>query len=395
MKQLFALCLSLCLLLTVLPVLGDEARTDIVIPEIETKEHTIPDSEAMAFLRRMGIGWNLGNTFDAVRDNYFGDDLAIERYWCGVYTSREMIQALADAGFGFIRIPVSWHNHVDKDFNINPAWLDRVQEVVDWVLESGMMAIVTVQHDNDKKYFYPDSEHLDSSLKYLSAIWTQLAERFRDYPDTLLLESMNEPRLVGTSYEWSFNQNNKTCQDAAACIDTFNQTFVDIVRASGGNNADRYLLLPGYDASTDNVNRRYFHLPTDTADNRLIVAAHAYVPYDFALNTKGTDKFSYTRRADVSPINSALKQLYELYIKQGVPAVMDEFGCLLKGDNLQARVEHVSYYVANATSYGIPVAWWDNNAFAGSGENFGLLRRQDVTWPFPELVEAMMKYKLK
>ena len=393
MKRILALCLTLCLLLPA-AAFADAAGSAVTIPEITPAAREIPDNAAMAHLRRMGLGWNLGNTFDAYNDSAFGNDLNIERSWVGVFTTQEMIQAVADAGFGFIRIPVSWHNHLLPGYAIKEAWLNRVQEVADWALDAGLMVIINIHHDNDKKYFYPDSEHLDSSLAYLTAIWTQLAERFRDYDDRLMLESMNEPRLVGTNHEWWFQRHNRSCKDAAACINTFNQTFVDIVRASGGNNADRYLIIPGYAASPDNADPQILTLPTDTADNRIIVAAHAYVPYDFALNIKGTPRFSLENRGDVSAIDSPLKSLYENYIRKGVPVVMDEFGCLNK-DNLQARVDHAAYYTAAAAACGIPVCWWDNGAFSGDGENFGLLRRQDVSWPFPELVEAMMKYKLQ
>ena len=152
---------------------------------------------------------------------------------------------------------------------------ERVQEIVDYAIEEGMYVIVNVHHDNDKQYFYPDETHYDRSASYLSAIWTQMAEAFKDYDDHLILESLNEPRLVGTKYEWWIDKNNDQCKDAVSCINTLNQLFVDTVRASGGSNATRWLLVPGYAASPDGALNDGFAMPNDTA-NRTILSVHAY-----------------------------------------------------------------------------------------------------------------------
>ena len=367
---------------------------DIVIPEVTVKQFEIPENEAMAYLRSLGFGWNLGNTMDATDDHFYGDDLNLEGYWCKVKTRKEMFEALRDKGFSTVRIPVSWHNHVSgDDFAVNPAWMDRVQQLVDWALECDLHVIVNIHHDNSKDFFYPDAEHFDASLKYLSAIWSQMAERFRDYDDRLILESMNEPRLVGTDHEWWFERGNAECMEAADCINRFNQAFVDIVRASGGNNATRYLMVPGYTASPANTDAEFFTLPNDSADNRIIVSAHAYLPYSFALDIKGGSHFSIKNLQQTSDIGTALNGLYERFISRGIPVVMGEFGALNK-QNLQDRVDLTAYYVASASARGIPCVWWDNNEFNGSGENFGLLDRRTLEWPFPEIVDAAMKYAL-
>ena len=367
---------------------------DIVIPDVTVKQFEIPENEAMAYLRSLGFGWNLGNTMDATDDHFYGDDLNLEGYWCKVKTRKEMFEALRDKGFSTVRIPVSWHNHVSgDDFAVNPAWMDRVQQLVDWALECDLHVIVNIHHDNSKDFFYPDAEHFDASLKYLSAIWSQMAERFRDYDDRLILESMNEPRLVGTDHEWWFERGNAECMEAADCINRFNQAFVDIVRASGGNNATRYLMVPGYTASPANTDAKFFTLPNDSADNRIIVSAHAYLPYSFALDIKGGSHFSIKNLQQTGDIGTALNGLYERFISRGIPVVMGEFGALNK-QNLQDRVDLTAYYVASASARGIPCVWWDNNEFNGSGENFGLLDRRTLEWPFSEIVDAAMKYAL-
>ena len=392
------LCLILCL--TPLFALAEDATQDgglkggkAVIPVITgLTRYEIPDNEAMRFLRDMKVGWNLGNTFDAINDAYSGDEMDLETIWVSVRTTETMMDQLVAAGFKTLRLPVSWHGHVDPEsFEISEAWLSRVQEVADWALSRGMYVILNTHHDEEQ--FYPSSEQLDESLRYINTVWGQIAERFRDYDDHLIFESMNEPRLTHSkTHEWWFDAHSAEIKDAAACINQLNQAFVDTVRASGGNNADRYLMVPGYDASADGVTNQLFVLPKDSADNRIIVSVHAYTPYNFALNLQGTRDFSINNRASVSEIRGFMNKLYTMYIAKGIPVVIGEFGALDKQNNLQARVDFTAYYTAQAISRGIPVCWWDNNSFSGNGENFGLLRRLKENWLYPDIVLAMMSY---
>ena len=388
------LCRVLCALLlcaVCAPAMGEES---IVIPEVTVKQFDIPDNEAMAFVRGLGMGWNLGNTMDAYDDHFRGDPMDLEGYWCGVKTTKAMFEALAAQGFSTVRVPVSWHNHVSgEDYAIDEAWLSRVQQLVDWALESGLNVIVNTHHDNVKGFYYPDEEHLEESTRYMTAIWSQVAARFQDYDERLIFESMNEPRLAGTNHEWWFEAGSAECLEAAECINRLNQAFVDTVRQSGGLNAARYLMVPGYDAAPANTDPAVFRLPEDTADNRVIVSAHAYLPYSFALDIKGVSSFNMKNLTQTGEIGTALNRLYDWYVSQGIPVVMGEFGALNK-DNLQDRVDLTAYYVAGASARGIPCFWWDNNAFSGSGENFGLLNRRTLEWPFPEIVEAAMRYAL-
>lgn len=378
------------ILLLLVMVCGVAAAEEIRIPEWDLKWEEIPDNEAMTFLSRLGVGWNLGNTFDAYGITWYPSEMDSERGWTGSFTTRELIEAVADAGYGFIRIPVSWHDHVDKDFNISKPWLDRVQEVADWAVDAGLYVIINTHHDEGFQYFYPDSAHYDSSAKFLTAIWSQLAERFADYDEHIILESLNEPRQVGKPHEWNLDMNNPDCVDAVDCINRLNQLFVDTVRAAGGNNADRYLLIPGYAAAPGSTDPAIMVLPDDPADNRIIVAVHAYTPYNFALNVNGTADFTARDRNDIAWV---VKFIYENYISRGIPAVISEMGAVDK-NNLQTRVEWVGYYVALASSRGIPVCWWDNGAFSGTGEKFGLISRKTAEWAFPEIVETMMTYRM-
>lgn len=368
-------------------ILGDGTPQ---IPSFTVDQYSIPENEALQFTEELKIGWNLGNTFDATDCNVT-NELDYEKAWCGYITTIDTLAAIKSAGFNTIRIPVSWHNHVDENFQISEVWMNRVKEVVDWAVACDLYVILNTHHDVSADYYYPDSAHLESSKKYLTAIWTQMADAFKDYDNHLILESLNEPRLVGTNYEWWLDKNNAECKDAVACINTLNQLFVDTVRASGGNNAIRYLMVPGYCASVDGACNENFVLPTDTAQNKIIVSVHAYTPYNFALNKTGTDEFSVNNALNCKEITDFMDRLYAKFIANGVPVIIGEFGALNK-ENEQARVEFAAYYVAAARARGITCCWWDNNAFTGSGENFGLLFRTANSFTYPNIVKAMMQH---
>ncbi|MBR5344301.1 MAG: glycoside hydrolase family 5 protein [Clostridia bacterium] len=389
-KRLSALFLALCMLLPCLAF----AEEEIVIPEMTVGSFDIPDNEAMAFLRRMGLGWNLGNTLDASSGWTGGNELNTETSWGNPRTTPELFQAIHDAGFGFVRIPITWSGHLDADFTIHEVWLDRVQEIVDAALDAGLIVLINTHHDVSEKYYYPDRAHEETSRAFVERIWAQVAERFADYDERLVFESLNEPRLKGTIYEWSFNPLMLEVKEAAECINELNQLFVDTVRAAGGYNEERYLSVPGYAASIDGCNPDYFVLPTDTADNKLIVAVHAYTPYSFALDTKGTAEFDMDKPGDRSSVMLPLKAMYDRWISKGIPAYIGEYGSLNK-DNLQARVDHVSLYASAAMQWNIPIAWWDNGSYKGNGENFAIINRRTLEWYWPELIEAMMRYSLQ
>lgn len=390
MRKSLSLLLALCLLLTLF-VSAAHADSSATVPELTITRRPIPENEAMEFLKKMGVGWNLGNTFDAIKNNWNrnADEMTVETSWVGVKTTEAMIEAIHAAGFSSIRVPISWHDHVSgPDHEISEKWLARVQEVVDWAYNRGMYVIINIHHDEDQ--FLPASSHYEESAHYVECIWKQLAARFRDYDERLIMESLNEPRLMNSAYEWVFDPNAAECIDAADCLNKLNQLFVDTVRASGGNNATRYLMVPAYDAAPGNALRDSFILPTDSAENKIIVSVHAYTPYDFALNLKGGDKF-YTQAQKVE-IVSFMNSLYNQYVVSGIPVVIGEYGAMVKGDNLQDRVDWAAFYVATASARNMPCLYWDNNVFSGDGERFGLLNRKSLSFPHQPMVDAIMRY---
>ena len=367
---------------------------EITIPELHLSPKEIPESDAMQMMTQMGIGWNLGNTLDAFQEGWkAANEMDIEAAWCGCYTTKAMIHAVKAAGFSTIRIPVSWHDHVSGEaFAISERWLNRVQEIVDWAMEENLYAIVNTHHDISHQFIYPSEADYERSARYIENVWAQIADRFRDYDEHLIFEGMNEPRLKDTAYEWNFNSGAPECKEAVDCINRLNQLFVDTVRASGGKNADRYLMVPSYSASVGTALSGEFKLPEDSAHQKIIVSVHAYTPYNFALENGGVASFDLKSSAQKSQIASFMQSLYDTFIRAGVPVVIGEFGARDKNGNLQDRVNFAAYYAHAAGIRNLPVIWWDNGAFSGSGEIFGIMKRSDATWQYPQIVEALVRY---
>ncbi len=397
-KTMVFLVSILMVFMAIMPMCSVYADESSLIPDLNLTQYNTPDNEAMQFVEDLKIGWNLGNTFDAIDCTWLPDEMQYEAAWCGVYTTKAMIDALKAKGFNAIRVPVSWHNHVSgNDFEISQPWLNRVQEVVNYCIDNDMYVILNIHHDIDEDYYFPSSTYLENSRRYMTSIWSQLAERFAGYDERLIFESVNEPRLVGHINEWWIDMNNADVIDSINTINTLNQVFVDTVRATGGNNASRYLMCPGYCASSDGAINQYFKLPTDIAgnENKLIVSVHAYTPYNFALQSQadgGTDYWSVNDTASTSGVTGFMDALYNKYTSKGIPVVIGEFGARNKSDNLQSRVEFSSYYIATARARGITCFWWDNNAFTGTGELFGLLDRATCQFRYPEIADGMIRY---
>ncbi len=368
----------------------------VEIGKYTVKLFDIPENEGTNFVKELKVGWNLGNTFEAFDCTWLSNEMDYESAWVGAKTTPELIDELKAAGFQTIRIPVSWHNHLsDKEnYIISEQWLDRVNEVIDYCIDRDMYVILNIHHDNSEQYFYPSKAYMDRSEKYISSIWTQLANRFKDYDHHLLMEAMNEPRLVGHANEWWIDKTNADCQDAFACINRLNQLFVDTVRATGGYNATRYLLCPGYDAAAEGALLEEYVLPTDPVDNdhHIIVAVHAYTPYSFALDYPGTDTWSSDNQKNKSEVVTFMNNLYKKYVAEGTPVLIDEFGSRNKNYNTESRVDLAGFFVANAKARGMSCLWWDNNVVNGDGECFGIIDRRTAKWTFPEIKDALIQY---
>lgn len=333
---------------------------------------------AVDFVKNMKLGWILGNTLDAT-----GSGMSSETSWGQPMTTKELIDFVKDSGFTTIRIPVSWSNHVDVTYTINEEWMDRVNEVVDYAIDNGLYVILNSHHDNDK--YYPTSEKYEQSSKYLTTIWKQIAERFKDYDEQLIFEGMNEPRLSGTNKEWWFADNDADGIDSIETVSKLDQDFVDTVRAAGGYNKTRYLMVPSNRADAWTAMHKSFTLPNDPA-NRLIVSVHAYTPYDFAMNENGYSNWDGSKQNELSFMDN----LKSTFIDKGVGVVIGEFGATNK-DNLEDRVRWADDFTKKAAENGISCVWWDNGGTKVGTENFGMVDRIGKKIYYPEILDTMLK----
>lgn len=307
------------------------------------------------------VGWNLGNTLECY--DYKSWTNNAETAWGNLKTTSAMIKSVKNAGFNAIRIPVTWGEHMDGN-TIDTAWMDRVQEVVDYAYDEGMFVILNMHHD-DYVWFTPsDSEYSADSAK-LCAIWEQISERFKDYGDRLLFEGMNEPRTVGSSAEW----NGGTAAERAV-VNKYEQDFVDTVRASGGNNAHRTLIVTSYGASAVDAAINDVAIPEDY---NIILSVHYYAPWKFA----NGDTSTFTD-SDKSELDSKFAQLKQKFISSGTPVIIGEFGCIATADD-STRSAYYDYYISQAKSYGIKCFIWDNGVTSGES-SYGIFSRGKLTW---------------
>jgi endoglucanase len=346
------------------------------------------DQSATEFVAKIKAGWNLGNTFDSHPNNGSYSTASVdslETAWVRTKTTQATIDALVNAGFNAIRIPVTWYKvaNPNDNYKIRADWITRVQEVVNYAVNKDMYIILNTHHDED--IFKFTDANVSKSLDAFGKIWKQIAEAFRGYDEKLIFEALNEPRTKGSSNEW----NGGTAAERTN-LNAHYQLFVDTVRASGGNNDKRFLLLNTYGASGEAAAMNGLTLPADTATNKLIASYHSYSPYNFALNTGtgATTAWSKSNSSDTSAISSHIDRAQTTFISKGIPVIIGEFGAMNR-DNLDARVEWAKYYVGYARSKGIPCFWWDNGNISGSGEKFGILNRANNSFMFPEIVNAL------
>ncbi len=386
-KKVLALMLSVTMAAAMLAGCGDktngtssdQGETTEAVQDMGPRSAGVPIADnAVDFAKSLKLGWNLGNTLDAVG----GKTVDSETAWGQPVTKKELIDFVKESGFTSIRIPVTWGSHIDENYNIDPAWMARVTEVVDYAIDDGLYVIINTHHDCD--YYYPSEEKFSEGEAYIKALWTQICENFKNYDESLIFESMNEPRLTNTNKEWWFQSNDPEGVASIECISKLNQVFVDTVRSTDGYNTTRYLMVPSNAASPDNALHDAFVMPTDPA-NRLMVSVHAYSPYDFAMNATGYDTW------DGSKINDLgfMDKLNDKFIKNGYGVVIGEFGATNK-DNLESRVAWAKDYTGKAASLGISCILWDNGGTKVGGENFGMINRLTRTVYYPDILSAMV-----
>ena len=328
----------------------------IVAPK---KEQTMRDIKTMDIVREMGVGINLGNTFEAVIEGYQAEvPSSYEVAWGSPYISREIIEGYAKSGFGVLRIPVAWSNMMDKDYTINQLYIDRVKEVTEWALNSGMYVIVNIHWDGGWWEDFPKNKA--ELMKKYERIWTQLATAFNEYGDFLILESLNEEG----GWEKVWNRYSKTGDKAASygLLNEINQKFVDIIRSSGGNNEKRHLLIAGYNTDFELTSDEMFKMPKDE-QNSCAVSVHYYTPPTFCILEKdeswGKAKTQWGNEKDIEELNKYFDMVKKRFIDNGVPVIVGEYGVATKNKTAEMVRKYLTAVTEAAYSRGMCPVLWD------------------------------------
>lgn len=316
------------------------------------------------YVEAMQPGWNLGNTLDAT---------PTETSWGNPLVTEQFIQQIAAQGFKSIRIPVTWRDHLGPapSHTIDPVWLNRVQQIVDWSLDAGLYVMLNMHHDSYWVREMP-ADH-DGVFARYTAVWSQIVPRFRDHPRELMLESINEPEFDAVD-------------DATkmALLHELNTAFFNIVRGNGGGNATRPLVLPTVVTNAsqpflDSLNATI----TQLNDPNLIATIHYYGYWPFSVNIAGQTRFDGNA---VTDITATLDGAYNTFVSQGVPVVIGEFGVLAWDSNNQAiergeLLKFFEYFTSYARSKGVTCQLWDN------GQHFN---RATYQWRDPEFYGYIM-----
>ncbi|MBQ8961397.1 MAG: cellulase family glycosylhydrolase [Ruminococcus sp.] len=357
-----------------------------VAPITPVEADAAATKSAFQITEEMSIGWNLGNTLDATGDSTH-TGLDTETAWGCPKATQELFNAIKAKGFNTVRVPTTWFQHLDGDDNIDPAWMARVKEVVDYGIKNDMYVILNVHHEN----WINRSDLLtayDQINPRLMKIWTQINEEFKDYDQHLIFECMNEPRAVGATYEWW----SASPVQESDVINKLEHNFVDLIRSSDSPYAKtRLLMLPGYCASHESVFIDAIDVPDDPY---VAVSIHAYSPYNFTMNTgTGGQHDTFTSQFSTE-LEGILTNIRNTFIDNNVPVVIGEMGASNFG-NTQARCEWATTYITTAKKYGIPCVLWDNNTTSNPkdpGECHGYINRSSYQWydGSEQVVDAMM-----
>jgi len=335
---------------------------------------------ALAQLRTPTYGWNLGNTLEAPTG---------EGTWAPK-TTRELIDAVADAGFNTVRLPVAWNSHADPvTYQINPAWMARIEQVVEWCFARDLVVILNSHWDSgwiENKITDTVDPTIDARMK---AYWTQIANTFKDYDSRLLFAGANEPAV-------------KTAGQMATLL-AYYQTFVDAVRDTGGNNTDRWLVVQGPETDIQRTYDLMHALPSDPTPRRMIVEVHYYDPYPFALMKADADwgpvtyfwgrdyhHPTWTERnctqGEEAWVEAKFQLMHDKFVSQGIPVLLGEFGSIrrtgrpeLRGADLKRHLASRTYFnqtiVETANRMGLRPVYWDDSGL--NPNSFGLFNRKN------------------
>lgn len=333
---------------------------------------------AIDFAQTLGIGWNLGNNLDAWDEN----GVAVETDWGNGLATQAAFDAVAKAGFKSVRIPITWLGHMGEapDFVISKERMDRVAEVVGYAHNAGLKVIINIHHDGHADGGHADkytwlkvkeaaqNDSINASIKVqLKAVWTQIANRFKDEGNWLIFETLNEIH----DGNWGNKSIMESAQDQFRVLNEWNQVALDAIRATGGNNETRYIGIPGY-VTQPWLTTETMKLPKDKVEGKLMVAVHSYDPWDYA----GSGKYSeWGHNSTVKDDNgnimylngeeeyvNMLDNLYKTYIEKGIPVYFGEFACVHRTNERAEsfRKYYLEYVVKAMKDRKIVAFYWDN-----------------------------------
>ena len=350
------------------------------------------DIDAQTWCKNVVMGWNLGNALESAGGDWDYDNYAWTNVWEKDYakwetawgnpkTTKEMIHALKEHGFNAIRVPVRWVPYADiETMEIDESWIARVKEVVDWCMAEDMQVILNTHHELwlESYPIYTMKEPLNGKLRKL---WTNIATAFADYDGRLAFAGTNE-----VTVNWAApTAENYDVQNS------YNQTFIDAVRATGGNNAKRNLIVQTY-ATDPTYGLAGFVIPNDPTENRLSVEFHYYSPYSYCSGGKDSyfywgkafaDKGKITPDGNEDTIANLFLKLRKEWWDKGLGIVMGEYGCShhFTDDDKQTQEANEQYYletlVSEARKNGFAAFVWDNNAYGNGSEKFGIFNRKN------------------
>jgi endoglucanase len=349
------------------------------IPDTENDYPPEPMSGKTAFDyfrdEKLLVGWNVGNTLDA-----YTNGRANETGWGNPRINQELLDGVKKAGFDIVRIPVTWMGHIGPapDHHIDEKYLARVAEVAQMARKAGLKAIINLHHDGSNdgskdngwlsiNKARASKEGYDEVTHKFARVWKQIAAYFRNYGDWLIFESMNEIH----DGKWGNGSIQGTQSDI---INDWNRFFTQIVRGTGANNANRYVVIPGYCTKPQHTLANYFWLPPDSAPDRQIVTFHYYDPYEFGI--AGT-RSEWGSASDKNRVANDFAPFKTKYIDNKIPVIIGEAGAVRQSSDAarQNRLDYLSWVFGKAKENGLVPIYWDNGLFSGNGEKFGLFTR--------------------
>lgn len=329
----------------------------------------------------MGVGWNLGNSLEAI-----GGETA----WGNPLVTQQLINSVKAAGFDTLRVPVAWSKFSDEaNFVIDSSWMARVEEVVNYALNADMYVIMNIHWDGG--WMQPTYAQQNYVNNRLSIMWEQIATHFRDYDDRLLFAGTNEVMVegdYGTPTEEYYTVQN-----------SFNQTFVTTVRATGGRNATRHLVVQGFNTNIDHT-VNFADIPVDTVANRLMMEVHYYDPYNFTLNENSnitqwgaiaTDPNVTETWANEAWVDTQFQRMKTNFVDQGIGVILGEYGVISRPNVANHEVYRTywnEYITESAVRHGLVPVYWDNGYAGNAG--MAIFDRNNGSPLYPAIIDAIV-----